>query len=55
MLTLVKTKDAVPIVGIYVGKKNKKPEETVYFTHETSKDTRTSPLQRACCTCTKTS
>ena len=38
MLTLVKTKDAVPIVGIYVGKKNKKPEETVYFTHETNKD-----------------
>jgi hypothetical protein len=38
MLTLVKTKDAVPIVGIYRGKKNKKPEATVYFTHEMDKD-----------------
>ena len=35
MLTLVKTKDAVPIVGIY--SKGKKPEDTVYFTHETDK------------------
>ena len=31
-MTLVKTKDAVPIVGIYRGSKNKKPENTVYFT-----------------------
>ncbi len=38
MLTLVKTKDAVPIVGIYEGKTNKKPIETVYFTHDDSKD-----------------
>ena len=38
MLTLVKTKDAVPIVGIYEGKKNRKPVETVYFTHEFAKD-----------------
>ena len=38
MLTLVKTKDAVPIVGIYRGKKNKKPENTVYFTHSLDKD-----------------
>jgi len=38
MLTLVKTKDAVPIVGIYRGRKNKKPEATVYFTHELDKD-----------------
>ena len=37
MLTLVKTKDAVPIVGIYEGKKNRKPVETVYFTHEFEK------------------
>lgn len=34
MLTLVKTKDAVPIVGIYRGTKNKTPEHTVYFTHD---------------------
>ena len=38
MLTLVKTKDAVPIVGIYSGKKTKRPDETVYFTHDTKKD-----------------
>ena len=38
MLTLVKTEDAVPIVGIYEGKKSKKPRETVYFTHDTEKD-----------------
>ena len=38
MLTLVKTKDAVPIVGIYRGKKNKRPEHTVYFTHPLDKD-----------------
>ena len=38
MLTLVKTKDAVPIVGIYEGKKNRKPTETVYFTHDFKKD-----------------
>ena len=38
MLTLVKTKDAVPIVGIYEGTKNRKPVDTVYFTHETDKD-----------------
>ena len=38
MLTLVKTDDAVPIVGIYSGKKAKKPDDTVYFTHETKKD-----------------
>ena len=38
MLTLVKTKDAVPIVGIYSGKKSKRPDETVYFTHDTKKD-----------------
>ena len=38
MLTLIKTKDAVPIVGIYRGTKNKKPEATVYFTHELDKD-----------------
>jgi hypothetical protein len=38
MLTLVKTKDAVPIVGIYSGKSSKKPDDTVYFTHETDKD-----------------
>ena len=37
MLTLVKTKDAVPIVGIYSGKGSKKPDDTVYFTHETDK------------------
>ena len=36
MLTLVKTDDAVQIVGIY--SKHKKPDETVYFTHETEKD-----------------
>ena len=36
MLTLVKTDDAVPIVGIYSGK-TKKPDSTVYFTHETKK------------------
>ena len=36
MLTLVKTKDAVPIVGIY--SKGKRPNDTVYFTHETEKD-----------------
>ena len=38
MLTLVKTKDAVPIVGIYRGNKNKKPENTVYFTHDMDKE-----------------
>ena len=38
MLTLVKTKDAVAIVGIYRGTKNKKPENTVYFTHDMDKD-----------------
>ena len=38
MLTLVKTDDAVSIVGIYSGKKAKKPDATVYFTHETEKD-----------------
>ena len=38
MLTLVKTKDAVPIVGIYRGTKNKRPEHTVYFTHDMDKD-----------------
>ena len=38
MLTLVKTDDAVPIVSIYSGKKSKKPDDTVYFTHETKKD-----------------
>ena len=38
MLTLVKTKDAVPIVGIYRGRKNKRPENTVYFTHDLDKD-----------------
>jgi hypothetical protein len=38
MLTLVKTDDAVPIVGIYSGKKAKKPDDVVYFTHETQKD-----------------
>ena len=38
MLTLVKTADAVPIVGIYAGKKNRKPHETVYFTHDFKKD-----------------
>ncbi len=37
MLTLVKTADAVPIVSIYSGK-SKKPNDTVYFTHETKKD-----------------
>ena len=36
MLTLVKTDDAVPIVSIY--SKSKKPDDTVYFTHETKKD-----------------
>ena len=38
MLTLVKTDDATSIVGIYSGKKAKKPDATVYFTHETEKD-----------------
>ncbi len=38
MLTLVKSKDAVPIVGIYRGTKNKKPENTVYFTHDMDKE-----------------
>ena len=38
MLTLVKTKDAIPIVGMYRGRKNKKPENTVYFTHDLDKD-----------------
>ena len=38
MLTLVKTDDAVPIVGIYTTKKAQKPSETVYFTHETKQD-----------------
>ena len=37
MLTLVKTEDAVPIVGIYRGRKNKRPEATVYFTHDLDK------------------
>ena len=49
MLTLVKTKDAVSIVGIYSGKHAKKPDETVYFTHETSQ------RRRGSCTCTATS
>ena len=38
MLTLVKTKDAVSIVGIYRGRKTKRPENTVYFTHDLDKD-----------------
>ena len=38
MLTLVKTEDAVPIVGIYSTKRAKKPDDTVYFTHNTDKD-----------------
>ena len=38
MLTLVKTDDAVPIVGIYSGAKAKRPDETVYFTHHTKKE-----------------
>ena len=38
MLTLVKTDDAVKIVGIYSGKKSKKADDFVYFTHETEKD-----------------
>ena len=38
MLTLVKTKGAVAIVGIYRGRKNKKPTATVYFTHSLDKD-----------------
>lgn len=38
MLTLVKTADAVPIVGIYGGKKKGGPSATVYFTHEMSED-----------------
>ena len=39
MLTLVKTEDAVPIVGIYSGKKaQRRPDETVYFTHDIAKD-----------------
>jgi hypothetical protein len=38
MLTLVKTDDATSIVGIYSGKKAKRPDATVYFTHETEKD-----------------
>ena len=37
MLTLVKTDDAVPIVGIY-SKKSKKADNFVYFTHETETD-----------------
>ena len=37
MLTLVKTPDATPIVGIYTGKNAKRPDQTVYFTHETEK------------------
>ena len=39
MLTLVESKDAVPIIGIYRGQKNKKPERTVYFTHDMTKET----------------
>ena len=38
MLTLVKSADAIPIVGIYRGKKNKKPDATVYFTHQISEE-----------------
>ena len=38
MLTLVKTEEAVPIVGIYSTKRSKKPDDTVYFTHNTDKD-----------------
>ena len=41
MLTLVKTDDAVPIVGIY-GPKGRKPAEMVYFTHETEADNQNS-------------
>ena len=37
MLTLVKSDDAVPIVGIYSGK-NKNPTDTVYFTHNLDKE-----------------
>ena len=38
MLTLIKSKDAVPIVGIYRGTKNKRPDATVYFTHDMVKE-----------------
>ena len=38
MLTLVKSADAIPIVGIYRGKKNKKPDPTVYFTNQISEE-----------------
>ena len=38
MLTLVKSEGAVPIVGIYQGKRNKKPVATVYFTHEINEE-----------------
>ena len=42
MLTLQKTSDAVPIVGIYQNNKamkRRKPEALVYFTHEDNEDT----------------
>jgi hypothetical protein len=42
MLTLVKTADAVSIVGIYGPTKGRKPVETVYFTHETEPDNQNS-------------
>ena len=38
MLTLVKSDGAVAIVGIYRGKKNKKPVATVYFTHDVNEE-----------------
>ena len=52
MLTLVKTKDAVPIVGIYSGKKAKRPDETVYFTHDTKKDNQNVASAAGVLTCT---
>ena len=38
MLTLVKSEGAIPIVGMYQGKKHKKPVATVYFTHNVNEE-----------------
>ena len=38
MLTLIKSEGAVPIVGIYRGKRNKRAAATVYFTHNINEE-----------------
>ena len=58
MLTLVQTKDAVPLLGIYAapdrpGDKSKKQTGTVYFTHDMDPDKQNVSDASACCTCTK--